>query len=112
MNKYEAMIILSEAVKDAAMEDAIGHIRAEIKKHGGEVESTTRLGKRAFARPLNKKDSGNYVLIVFSMEGTELKPLQARLKLSEEVFRTQIVRARPRPAAPAKVTEDVANDDA
>lgn len=112
MNKYEALIILSDTVKDASMEDAIGHVRAEIKKHGGEVDSTTRLGKRAFARPLNKKEAGNYVLIAFSMEGTELKPLQARLKLSEEVFRTQIVRARPRPATPAKVAEDAANDDA
>lgn len=112
MNKYEAMIILADAVKDTAMEDAIGHVRAEIKKLGGEVDSTTRLGKRAFARPLNKKDAGNYVLIVFSIEGGQLKPLQARLKLSEEVFRTQIVRARPRPASPAKVAEDVLNDNA
>ena len=37
MNKYEAMIIFPESLKD--IEEALGKVRAEIKKHGGELES-------------------------------------------------------------------------
>ncbi len=109
MNKYEAMVIFSDEVKDAVLEEAIGRVRAEIKKLGGEVDSTTRLGKRAFARVMKKKEAGTYVLITFSMDGSQVGPLQARLKLNEEVFRIQVVCAMPRPERPAKLKEEVAH---
>ncbi|MFH0880371.1 MAG: 30S ribosomal protein S6 [Lentisphaerota bacterium] len=103
MNKYEAMIIFSDAVKETALEDMLGHVKAEIKKLGGEVTSSTRLGKRAFARTMKKKEAGHYSLVAFSMAGSEIGHLQARLKLNEDIFRTQIVQAPPHPVKPVEV---------
>lgn len=91
MNKYEAMIIFPESLKD--IEEALGKVRAEIKKHGGEVESTTRLGKRVFARKMDKQDAGQYVIMTFKMAAEQIKPLMTRFKMNEEIFRVQIVRA-------------------
>lgn len=102
LNKYEAMVIFSDSVKETALEDMLGHVKTEIKKLGGEVTSATRLGKRAFARPMKKTDSGHYALVAFSMEGEQVKNLQARLKLNEDVFRTQVVRAPLHPVKPAE----------
>ena len=91
MNKYEAMIIFPEYLKD--IEEALGKVRAEIKKHGGEVESTTRLGKRVFARKMDNQDAGQYVIMTFKMKTDQVKPLMVRFKMNEEIFRVQIVRA-------------------
>jgi len=103
LNKYEGMIIFSEAIKDASLEAAIGRLKTEIKKFDGEVDSTTRLGKRQFARRMKKKDSGHYVQMAFRMKGDNLAPFLAKLKLNEEIFRAQVVRAVERKAAPAAV---------
>lgn len=93
MNKYEAMIIFPEQLKDNVLEEAIGKIKAEIKKVGGEVDSATRLGKRTFARKLKKQDAGHYAVLLMKLPGDQVAPLLARFKLNEEVFRIQIVRA-------------------
>ena len=105
MNKYEALMILPEALKDTMLEESIGRVKAEIKKLGGDVDSTTRLGKRAFARKLKKQDSGHYVILSFTIPGEQIRPLQARLKLSEDVFRVQVVRAPAHPPAPVEATK-------
>ncbi len=91
MNKYEAMMIFPESLKD--IEEALGKVRAEIKKHGGDVESTTRLGKRMFARKMDKQDAGQYVILTFKMAPEQIKPLTVRFKMNEDIFRLQIVRA-------------------
>ena len=99
MNKYEAMFIFQESLKD--IEEVLGKVRAEIKKHNGEVESTTRLGKRAFARMLEKQEAGQYVIVTFKMPADQIKPLMVRFKMIEDIFRFQIVRAPAVSSVPA-----------
>lgn len=91
MNKYEAMFIFPESLKD--MEETLGKVRGEIKKHGGDVESTTRLGKRMFARKMKKQEAGQYVIMTFKLPTDQVKTLMTRFKINEEIFRVQIVRA-------------------
>ena len=93
MNKYEAMIIFRETLKDADWDGAVEAVRAEIKKLGGDMTSCTRLGKREFARPMQKQQGGHYGLIAFRLAGDKVAALQARLKLDEQVFRVQVVTA-------------------
>ena len=97
MNKYEAMIIFRENLKDTDWDGAVEAVRAEIEKLGGKLTSSTRLGKRDFARVMQKRQSGHYGLIAFQMAGAKVAALQARLKLDARVFRVQVV------AAPAVV---------
>ncbi len=93
MNNYEAMFIFPETLKENVLEESVTHAKAEIKKLGGEVDSTTRLGKRAFSRVMKKQQAGFYVLVTFKMAGDNVRPLLARYKLSEDVFRVQVVKA-------------------
>ena len=102
MTKYEAMFIFPEALKDEALEAAIDKVKGEVEKAGGRVDGATRLGRRQFARPLNKQPAGQYAVMTFHLDGGKMKALQGRLKLNEEIFRVQIVRATEAPApAPA-----------
>ena len=93
MKKYEAMIIFRENLKDTEWDGAIELVRAEIEKQGGKLTSSTRLGKREFARPMQKQLGGHYGLIAFQLEGAKVGALQARLRLDEQVFRVQVVTA-------------------
>lgn len=106
MNKYEAMIIFPDALKDEALEAALEKVEAEIEKSGGKVESKTRMGRRQFARPMDKQNSGQYMVVNFKLDGDKLTALQARFKLNEEIFRIQIVRASEIIPVPAPVASD------
>jgi ribosomal protein S6 len=118
VNKYEALIIFREDLKDTDWETAVAAVESEIQRLDGSVSSTTRLGKREFARPLQKQLSGHYGLMAFELAGDKVAPLLARLKLDERVFRVQVVTAPPVPSAPlapkqemAKVEEEEEEDD-
>lgn len=101
MNKYEAMIIYPESLKDEALEAAFEKVAGEIEKLGGTVENKTRLGRRSFARPLKKHTGGQYAVIGFFLDGAKVAALQARFRLNEEIFRVQIVRATEAPVEAA-----------
>ena len=98
---YEAMFIFPETLKEEALDGAVDKVKVEIEKAGGKVVSTTRLGRRAFARRLNKQNSGQYIVVTFSLDGEKIKALQARLKLNEDIFRVQIVTQEEKAAVPA-----------
>jgi len=101
MSKYEAMIIFPESMKEETLEAALEKIGGEIEKLGGSVENKTRLGRRVFARPMQKQVAGQYAVMGFFLDGEKLAGLSARLKLNEEIFRVQFVRATEAPAAAA-----------
>lgn len=92
MNTYEGLFIFPGNLKDDALESAVEKAKAEITKLSGEVRSTTRLGRRPFARSLKGHESGQYFLITFVLDPGNVAVLNARYKLVDEVFRTQFVR--------------------
>lgn len=106
MNSYEALMIFDEALKDAALDEAVGRVKAEVLKLSGTVEGITRMGRRPFARELRKKRAGQYVLMTLRLDGAQVKPLLARLKLAGEVFRIQVIRVESHAtAAPSEQDE-------
>ena len=98
---YEGMFILPNSLNDEQMDEGLASVKSEIERCGGEVKSLTRIGKRTFARPMHKKDSGQYVVIEFEMEGTQVDAFRARCKLNEYVFRVQVVLASEKTEEPA-----------
>ena len=58
---------------------------------GGNIIAKDQLGRRSFARPLSKRDSGVYVRVRFEMDPLKVKELVNRYHLVEEVFRVQIL---------------------
>ncbi len=107
MNKYEAIIILSHTLDDDAVEARLETIREETTRHGGAVDSFTRMGRRSFARPMAKKEAGIYVLASLTLKPDSIKPLIERLtrfQQNDSILRMQITHA-PKPRKTAKKTE-------
>ena len=90
---YEGLFIFPEALDEEGLDQAIDRVKEELEKLGGAIESTTRMGKKAFARPLKKQKAGLYVVMMFNIDGTKLDAFKARLKLTTNVFRHQFVEA-------------------
>jgi len=107
LKTYEALVIFPSAVKEDFLEKNVEKIRGEIAKLNGSVQDVHAMGLRTFARPLKKKDAGNYTRFRFSMDPAGVNPLRARLKLNEDIFRLQIVcadmRKKPVAVPPAPV---------
>ena len=91
MKTYDAMFIFASSLKEKALDQALERVQAEVEKLNGRLLATRTIGKRSFARPMKKKESGVYVRLRLSMEPGSISPLLARLKLKEDIFRVQIL---------------------
>ena len=99
MKTYQALVILKNTTAEDAIQGVLEAVRGEITKQKGAVLDTAFLGKQAFARPMEKMDSGYYARIRFSLDPQSQAALLARLKLIDALFRVQIVNVRPADAA-------------
>ena len=91
MKKYDGLYIFANSAKDEVLDKQIEKVCGEITRLSGKVLDTAVLGKRSFARPMHKRDSGVYVRIRFEMDPAQVKTLDARYRLSEEIFRVQVL---------------------
>ncbi len=91
MKKYDGLYIFAGNAKDDVLENSLAKAVAEIERFGGKIESQDILGKRAFARPMHKRENGVYALVRFEMDPLKVKDLVNRYRLVEEVFRVQIL---------------------
>ncbi len=92
MKSYEALFILAETVREDQMDAFNERIRTEINKVGGTVRQIVPMGRRPFAIPLKKRESGVYVRFDFDLDPVQMAALQERLKMNEDIFRVQIIR--------------------
>ena len=90
---YEGLFIFPEVLDEEGLDQSIAQVKVELEKLGGSIESSTRMGKKTFARPLKKQKAGHYVVLMINIDGTKLDAFKARLKLTSDVFRHQIVEA-------------------
>jgi small subunit ribosomal protein S6 len=96
MKKYDAMYIFVNVAKDDSIDELVDKASNEITRLDGKVLSTNVLGKKTFARPMQKKDSGVYVKIRFEMDPAQVATLRSRYHLLEEFFRVQILSVNER----------------
>ncbi len=92
MNTYEGLFIFADTLKEDEFKEALDRTMAVIEKQGGSVLCAKKMGRRNFARPMAKRESGIYVRAVFNLDPSKITPLQARYILNEDVFRVQITR--------------------
>jgi len=96
MKKYDALYIFVGTVRDDAVEANLEKALSEVARLGGNVLEKVSLGKRAFSRPIRKRESGVYVKVRFELDPQKVDELVNRYHLVEEVFRVQILAVNDR----------------
>ena len=91
MKKYDALYIFVGIAKEDVLEANLEKALAEVTRVGGNVLEKVSLGKRAFSRPMKKRDSGVYVKVRMELDPDKVAELVNRYRLVEEVFRVQFL---------------------
>ena len=91
MKTYDALYIFVGVAKDDALEVMLEKALSEVERVGGHVIAKDSLGRRAFARPMKKRENGVYVKVRLELDPAKVDELINRYHLVEEVFRVQIL---------------------
>lgn len=87
MKAYEGMFIIDPNMKKEDMDALIGDIEADIKKNGGKVEETVRVGRRRLEHKIKKNIDGFYCLFNLYASGATIQKINPKLRLNESILR-------------------------
>ncbi|MDR2667079.1 MAG: 30S ribosomal protein S6 [Holosporales bacterium] len=92
MNFYELVFIVKQDASSSHVEAVAQEVASVVKDGGGEVTKTEFCGLRSLAYPVKKNRRGHYVLLNVACEPSEVKELERRFGLNEDIIRFLIVR--------------------
>ncbi|MGN0827772.1 MAG: 30S ribosomal protein S6 [Kiritimatiellia bacterium] len=91
MKKYDGIYIFAPSAKDNVLDTLIEKMKEEITRLGGAILDIAQEGRKTFARPMQKRDSGVYVRIRFELDPAQVSTLVNRAHLIDELFRLQVL---------------------
>lgn len=89
---YEVMFIVRPDIQDEELDKLIAGFEGTVTNGGGVVKSTEKLGRRKLAYMVRKFGEGNYVLLTIESDGSHIKELERRLRVTEPVIKFITVR--------------------
>ena len=89
--KYEAVIVYNADLDEAGITAQLEKVDAIIKTHNGSITATDIWGRRELSYPINNKNYGIYIVLVFEGDNTLVTDLRRQLKINESVLRSLIV---------------------
>ena len=92
MKAYELLYFVSPSATDEARAAAMKRIDTAITEGSGVVDNIEDWGKRKPAYEINKLTEGDYTLINFHADPTQIAELDRVLRINDTVVRHMIVR--------------------
>lgn len=92
MKAYELLYFVSPSATDEARATAMKRIDTAITEGSGVVDNIEDWGKRKLAYEINKLTEGDYTLINFHADPTQIAELDRVLRINDTVVRHMIVR--------------------
>ena len=92
MNKYEMYYIIDNAVSDEDKDAVIAKFEDIIKKSGGAVEKSEKVGAKKLAYPINYKEEGYYVLLTFESDPSLIVELNRVAGIDDRILRRMVVK--------------------
>ena len=89
---YEVMFIVRPDVQDEELDKLITGFEGTVTNGGGVVKSTEKMGRRKLAYLVRKFSEGNYIRLTIEAEGSLVKELERRLRVTEPVIKFITVR--------------------
>lgn len=106
MSPYEILYIINGEITEEEQLKITTALEAMINKAGGKIISTENLGKKRLSYPIKKIKAGYYLLSQFELAPLDLKEVEKKIKLINEIIRFLIVKKEPvvtleKPSKPA-----------
>jgi small subunit ribosomal protein S6 len=90
MKNYEIALVLHPDL-EIDQEATLKKIEAILKSFDVKITNTDNWGKRKLAYKINKQDWGLYVFYQVETEAKNIRPLNDKLRITEEIMRYLIV---------------------
>jgi small subunit ribosomal protein S6 len=93
LRAYELMVIIDGDVDDPKAQSWIKTVTDGIEAAGGTIHGRPDWwGKRQFAYPINRKETGYYLVVETVAPAGSLSELERTLRLADEVVRHKLIR--------------------
>jgi ribosomal protein S6 len=102
LKTYETVIILNDRLVQDEGKAFAEEFSTKISGAGGEIIKSTPLGRKQFAREIDKHKTGTYWDFIIKLPELEVKVLPDAYKLDERVLRTQVF-VYDRPEKPEEI---------
>ena len=89
---YEVMFIVRPDMPDEDLDRLISTLESQIGAAGGAVKGVERMGKRRLAYLVRNFQDGMYILLTVEGDGSVIKELERRLRVTEPVIKFITVR--------------------
>ena len=87
MNNYETVFILTPVLSDAQMKEAVEKFKTLLTDKGAEIINEENWGIRKLAYPIDKKSTGFYNMLEYSVDPSEIAGLEIQFRRDERVLR-------------------------
>ena len=94
MRTYESVIIVKPQLSDGEVGEFVLKAKELIAKHGGEVTSEEKLGRRKFTHEVNHVRDGFYLYLKFKANPEFIGTWNEAMKLNEKVLRSMVMLAK------------------
>ena len=92
MKAYELLFFVDPTITDEARAGVMKRIEVAITENGGQVDNVDNWGKRKLAYEIDKLTEGDYTLVNFHADPTQIAELDRVLRINDAVKRHMIVR--------------------
>jgi len=93
MRGYEALVILKAAGTEQDIARTAAHLEEPIKKLGGSIETSQKMGRRRLAFRISRQTEGYYHLLRFRAPTEQVGELERQFRLNDAVVRFIILSA-------------------
>jgi len=114
MRIYETLFIIDPTLEEEARNKLVDRVKNQIEeKMGGKIRQIDRWGVRQLAFKVQKFNEGDYTVMLFDADPSQIKSLEEMYKIVPEIFRHLILRREdlekhPIPPKQAEEVEEVA----
>ncbi len=92
MRNYEIMMIIDPDVDERQVSPLVEKYTKIVTDAKGAVDKVDLWGKRRLAYEINKKSEGIYVVINLTAAPDDVKEMDRRMSIDEQIMRTKVMR--------------------
>ncbi len=85
--RYETTFIINATLDDAQTEAVLARVQDVLTKTGATELTIEKWGRKRLAYPIQKKNNGFYVVVLFSAKGDAVSKLERHYQLDENIIR-------------------------
>lgn len=92
MKAYELLFFVDFAITDEVRAGVMKRVEVAITENGGKIDNVDNWGKRKLAYEIDKLTEGDYTLVNFHADPSQIAELDRILRINDAVKRHMVVR--------------------